>query len=296
MMLLSARDHKRLMGVQCRIEAVAPDAPLLVERCFEMVADLEFLWSRFLPASDISRVNRSHGIPTRVDQRTVSLIAAMKAAFAATRGSFNPTRLPDQIAAGDARSLVSDHQTVLPPQARPWHSLDDVDVRADGTVVVPDSMTLDAGGIGKGLAADLVSEFALANGADAVCVNLGGDIRVANAPGSMHDFAVDVLSPFDADRTLCTVSLRNGAIATSTLNARRRGPSGIDNHIQGSHGLFAGASVIASTAVWAEVWAKHVLVSPVGLDDVQALGLAAHAVDHHSAVRSTPTWQDFTPC
>jgi len=47
------------------------------------------------------------------------------------------------------------------------------------TVRLPAGTGFDAGGIGKGLAADLVTTEAIAAGADGICVNLGGDLRVA---------------------------------------------------------------------------------------------------------------------
>lgn len=284
------------MGVQCRIEVVSPDAPLLLDRCHALVAELESLWSRFLPHSDITRMNNALGHPVRVDPRTVTLLAAMKSAFAATDGSFNPTRLPDQIASGDAQSLVSHHVTRVAEHARSWTSLDDLVVGADGIVTMPATMTIDAGGIGKGFAADLVAEFAIDNGAVAVCVNLGGDIRVANAGAHDHDFAIDVLSPLDASITVATVSLRNGAIATSAVNARRRASTGVDNHIQGSRTDLTAASVVASTALWAEVWAKHALVSHRGTDDIDSLGLAALTVDRAGNVATTPDWGRFAAC
>ena len=284
------------MGVQCRIEVIAPDAPLLLDRCHEMVGDLEGLWSRFLPGSDVSRMNNAGGSATHVDERTVALLAAMKAAFVATRGSFNPTRLPEQVASGDSRSLVSHHVTRLPHGAHAWTSLDLLDIRPDGTVTMPPTMTIDAGGIAKGHAADLVAEFAVANGAAAVCVNLGGDIRVANATQHTHDFAIDVMSPLDASQVVDTVSLRNGAVATSAVNARRRAARGVDNHIQGARSGLVGATVIASTAMWAEVWAKHALVSPEGCDDIHDIGLAALTIDDAGSTAVTPNWNGFTQC
>ena len=184
----------------------------------------------------------------------------------------------------------------LPDDARVWESLDDLVVSADNTVTMPDTMTLDAGGIAKGFAADLIAEFAVANGAVAACVNLGGDIRVINSESHCHDFAIDVVSPIDLSQTLSTVSLRNGAIATSAVNARQRVTRGVAHHIQGAHTDVVAASVIASTATWAEVWTKHAIVCFHGLDDINSMGLAALSVDCNATTTTTPTWKDFTEC
>ena len=53
------------------------------------------------------------------------------------------------------------------------------DIEIDGREVrLPAGTGFDSGGIGKGLAADLVAVEVMAAGADGVCVNLGGDLRV----------------------------------------------------------------------------------------------------------------------
>ncbi len=51
-----------------------------------------------------------------------------------------------------------------------------------GAVTLPSGVELDLGGIGKGLAADLVVDELLAAGAAGACVNVGGDLRARRAP------------------------------------------------------------------------------------------------------------------
>lgn len=86
------------MGVHCRIDVVAPDAPIILQSCVDLLVELENLWSRFIPASDISRLNVAQGHPVLIDKRTTALIAAMQQAVTETAGTFNPTQLPDQVA------------------------------------------------------------------------------------------------------------------------------------------------------------------------------------------------------
>lgn len=295
MIVLSARDQHTVMGVTCRVEVDAINAPQLVDDAFLQLRELEALWSRFVPTSDISRLNNANGMTAHVDHRTMSLVETMKMAMAHTRGAFNPTLLPEQIALGDSRSLTSNNVTTLPANATTFLSMDDVRVEPNGTVQLPLGMTLDAGGIGKGFAADLVATTLLSRGAQSVCVNVGGDIRVSSQPNHPRSWGVDVLSPID-DSVLSVVSLREGAIATSARSARVRHDHGVDNHIQGAHHTVAGVSVLASTGAWAEAWTKFLMATPDGLPELESHGLAGLIVFTDGSTNATSTWKDFTEC
>jgi thiamine biosynthesis lipoprotein len=295
MIILSARDQHTVMGVTCRVEVDAINALQLVDDAFSQLRELEALWSRFVPTSDISRLNNANGMMTHVDHRTMSLVETMKMAMTHTHGAFNPTRLPEQIALGDSRSLTSNSVTTLPSNATAFLSMDDVCIEPNGTVQLPLGMTLDAGGIGKGFAADLVAVTLLSRGAQSVCVNVGGDIRVSSQPNHPRSWGVDVLSPID-DLILSVVSLREGAIATSARSARLRDDHGVDNHIQGAHNTVAGVSVLASTGAWAETWTKFLMATPDGLPELESYGLAGFIVFTNGSTNATSNWKNFTEC
>jgi len=259
-----------------------------------MIADLENLWSRFIPSSDICRINRADGTPVWVDARTVSLIGHMIAAHYATRGAFNPTLLPQLIQHGDSRSLIDDKPSSVPVLAHAFDDLAGIVIREDNTVTLPQHMTLDAGGIGKGFAADLVAEHLISQGAESVCVNLGGDIRVARIANTTHAWPIHIMSPANPDTALCTISLAEGAVATSHITARRRNDRGIDCHIASStceSPSYIAASVIASTAAWAEAWTKSALMSDNNLSE--SLGLSVLRVDASGVVTQSKTWKEF---
>lgn len=296
--MLTLSSHRELvaMGVQCRFEVASPDAPMLLDSCVDLLCELERLWSRFQPTSDISRLNHASGRPTRVNERTVQLIAMMKQAHRDTNGSFNPTRLPEQILAGDSTSLATPGSTVLPTDCHPFDSLEDIVFHDVNTVSLPSGMALDAGGIGKGFAADIVSEFARARGARAITVNLGGDIRVSQDPEANLDVAIDVQYASDENNVVSTISLHEGAIATSTRNARLRSNGGISNHIMGTATDALGASVIASSCAWADVWTKHLILNPSGLDDISQRGLAGLVMFEDGRIVTTASWKDFESC
>src|SRR5687767_12493408 len=86
---------ERVMG--CRagltVTATAGDADGLVAAAAGRLRQLERCWSRFLPDSDLSRLNRACGRPVTVDPSTITLITAMAAGARDTHGAFDPTLL-----------------------------------------------------------------------------------------------------------------------------------------------------------------------------------------------------------
>lgn len=291
---LGTRQHRILMGVRCEVSVVGGNAQALAEEGLRMVADLEQLWSRFIPSSDICRLNRADGEPVWVDPRTVSLIGQMVAAHTATQGAYNPTLLPTLIRRGDSQSLIDNKTSSVSPLAHSFTDMSGIIIRTDNTVTIPKHMTLDAGGMGKGFAADLIADHLISRGAESVCVNLGGDIRVVRTPDTTHAWPIHIMSPSDAAQSVCTISLAQGAVATSHISARHRDGQGIACHIASPDGSlipYVAASVIASTAAWAEAWTKFALQSNDIL--IETLGLAVLRIDESGVVTQSDTWQEF---
>lgn len=122
---------------------------------------------------------------------------------------------------------------------------------------------LDAGGIGKGLAADVICRFALAEGAWGVMAEIGGDVVVAGSAPDGIAWRIGVEDPFDLDAHLAVVRLSAGAIATSSVR-KRRWPtaSGERHHLldpatgQAADTAAQTVTVIASSGARAEALTK----------------------------------------
>jgi len=283
------------MGTTATITVLAEHPESHVEFGVEMLNDLHNLWSRFLSTSDISRINTADGEPTFVSPRTIHLIRCMRAAHVATQGFYNPTLLPIQHQLGDNKSLHSSDICQISPTARPYDTLDAIDIIDTQHVRIPTDMSLDAGGIGKGLAADLVVNQILLDGALSVSVNIGGDIRVGCSSDYDHDWIIDVL---DYNKTVVSsVSLRNGAIATSSSNARSGAPSHISSHVlhlfDTDIARMKSASVISSEAMWAEAWTKYVLLAPQPFGDLEETGQSAMIAVEGEGSRHSQHWKEF---
>ena len=244
------------------------------------IEDLEDKWSRFRPASEISRINGARDAAVPVSGDTRLLVHRGIAAWWATGGAFDPSVHDSVVRWGYDRDLAGARGPATPTPV-PAPGLDRVRVDdAAGTVRLAGA-AFDPGGIGKGLAADLVATELVDAGADAALVGVGGDLRIAGDlphPG----WTVGVEDPLAPDRDLCSIALRGGGLATSST---RRGWPAAGRRV---HHLFdpltgaparpslAGVSVLAGEAWWAEALTKAVLVGgldPAHLGEHDASGL-----------------------
>jgi thiamine biosynthesis lipoprotein len=290
------------MGTDVHVVLVG-GGDVALDRARARIDQLEARWSRFVETSEVSRLNAHAGAPTVCSPDTVLLVQRALDAWRATDGRFDPTVLGAVRRAGYDASFDE-----LPParvavggDARTTGAADVVVDAATNMVMLPLGVGFDPGGIGKGLAADLVCEGAIASGARGACVNIGGDLRVIGEAPDGGSWAVDVLDPFDGSPR-ARVALAAGAIATSS---RARRTWSVGDEVR--HHLVDPATqrpvmndVVAVTVVaregWrAEVLAKAAFVAGVadGLAFVDGCGAAGAAFDTDGQTHESRDWHRF---
>ena len=307
------------MGTDAHLVVHGPDD--LADLARAELERLESLWSRFRADSEISDLNRSTGRWVPVSPETVTLVERARDGWLATEGAFDPTVLGDVVRAGYDRSfelLTDAGDPPLPTSRRHPVAVGADRVRGAGGIEVdasrcavrlPAGVGFDPGGIGKGLAADLVAERIDAEGAAGVLVNLGGDLRaIGHGPGG-DDWTVAV-DPAATGVALTTLAVRRGAVATSTTLRRRwRSPGDDDGNGGEAHHLIdpvtgqptdgdvVAATVVAARGWQAEVLAKAAIVAgPVrGLDLISRSGADALLVDRFGGLHPTAGFARFTP-
>ena len=222
---------------------------------------LEGLLSRFLPDSELSRLNREGAIvagPELVEVVTLAL-----AGRESTGGRFDPTVHDAVVAAGYDRSfdlMDRDGPGEAPPGPLACGGRLSVD-RAAREIRLEPGARLDLGGIAKGYSADRVSDLLRAAGP--CLVNVGGDLAVRGVPRD-GTWAVGVET---SDGTM-SLSLESGAMATSGRDRRRWTRGGADLHhvidprtARPAATDLLRATVVSSSAAWAEVLATAFLVA-----------------------------------
>jgi thiamine biosynthesis lipoprotein len=273
------------------------DGDEIVQSAIDRLGDLEQRWSRFLPSSEISELNATAGTLRRVSPDTFRLIEALVQAWHATDGAFDPTLLGAivHLGYGVSRDRV-DHRTSLAPatelRGRPARIL----VRAaDLAVMLPPGTTLDAGGLGKGLAADLVADELIARGARGALVEIGGDLRVRGCAPSGPAWPISIVDTGDV------VELADGGVATSTSRLRTWTTRGAEHHhlvdpstLRSTNNEVAACTVIAGTGAWAEAFTKIAFARGVtrALAHYESSGLAA-AITTSDGVVTTSAWKEF---
>jgi len=266
------------MGTVCEVTVVdGPESLLHVAQA--RVADLERRWSRFRADSEISRLNGRAGAPTALSPETYLLVDRAVTGWHWTSGLYDPTVLRALEAAGYDRSF---ERIVAAPAvaARPAPGCGAIELDpALRAVTVPEGVGFDPGGVGKGLAADLVVALLLAEGAAGACVNLGGDGRVGGSPPD-GGWRIGLGSPYDDGAVLSVLTLQSEGIATSSLLVRRwAAGSGVVHHLLDPRtGLPVDGDVDAVTVVAHEAWMAEVLSKAVFVAGVDACeGLLARS-------------------
>jgi thiamine biosynthesis lipoprotein len=305
------------MGSEVELVVTAPGRAVgrLLDRAVARVAQLEQRWSRFIPDSEISRLGRADGRPLAVSDDTLLAVRRVLQAHDETGGRFDPTvaEVMEQLGYDRTFAAVVERPTARSPRSTyaagwgveatvvPGCAGMTVDDDA-GTVTVPSGVRLDLGAIGKGLAADVVAVELRDAGADGVCLNVGGDLRVIGTPPEGDAWTVSVECPFEPADEVARVALRDGGVATSSPRAKRWQHDGaVVTHIVDpatGRPLRAGAAsvtVLAGEAWWAEVVATACIVAgpDAALATAEALGADAIVVPRHGALVSTPGMADF---
>ncbi|MBJ7355033.1 MAG: FAD:protein FMN transferase [Thermoleophilaceae bacterium] len=282
------------MGTQVnlRIEGAPPaQTRRLLRTGKQFIANFDATLSRFKPESELSRINASAAEKIETSPLMSRFVEAANWAAEASDGLVDPTLTPALVRAGYAESRVGAtpadlalaleeapaRRAASPNPERPWRAIE-LD-SASRVLQRPAGLTLDSGGTGKGLAADLlVRKWSLTLGLRAsYFVDCGGDI--AFGPSGNRSGVVNVEDPF-RDRLL-PLATSGGAVATTSIRNRIwRVDGGAPSHhlIDPASGTPAWTGVTAVTALApsaliAETFAKVAFLrGPDGARDVLASG------------------------
>jgi thiamine biosynthesis lipoprotein len=304
------------MGTDAHVIVVGGPARL-ADVARSRMDELDARWSRFRPGSEISRLNASAGAPIEVSSETLLLVERALEGWDLSGGAFDATVLGAVIEAGYDRSF--EELAVLPAEfggtldrGRPrapvattvpvFAGYDSPPVEIHGrTVRLRDGVGLDSGGIGKGLAADLVIAELLARGAEGACVNLGGDLRVAGVSPEDDGWTIGVDHPWSPG-PVALVGVACGGVATSTTLRRRWlvGDEWRHHLIDPRSGLPSDSDLNHVTVIAGEGWVAEVLAKAVLLNGSEfafnilgGTGADALAVDQHGRITATEGFADY---
>lgn len=266
-----------------------------------LTRELERLWTRFSDDSDIQRLNWAEGAPTTVSPYTVTLVLEMLAAHKLTAGEYDPTILPRLMAEGYAQSRTNSTRSTRLPASATWPVELSTATISGTTITLPRGATLDPGGVGKGLAADIVATTALTLGALGVLVEIGGDVRILGTSPDAKLWRVGIEDPFNPQRHCSVINLVDGAVATSSVLKRtwERDAKTVHHLIDPSTGRpiesdVVSVSVIAVSASIAEVVAKSGFTRADFMTWAPTLGTAALLVLRDGRIVESANWKGYS--
>ena len=239
---------------------------LFIDQC-------EQRFSRFLPASELSELNRSAGEWLQISEDLMDLLQISMKYYQETEGLFDPSILPDLQRAGYDRSFDEIHTrgtvAVFPAsnrKSRPAFSDLQLD-RANRRARLPRGMQVDLGGVAKGW---IVKKAALLlhRHAEVCAVSAGGDMLFIGQPLDGALWTVYLEDPRNTAEMLAQLRSRAGAVATSSIMKRSwQYGDKVRHHLidprtgEPAKSDWLSVTVICPDVIAAEVYAKAILIA-----------------------------------
>jgi thiamine biosynthesis lipoprotein len=291
--------HFRAMGSDAHVIVVGAGAGGAA-RARDRIDALERRWSRFIETSEVSALNRAAGQWLDVSPDTQLLVSRAVEGWRLSGGSVDPTLLGAVIRAGYDRSFDDFDDMMVAGVSALTLGCPDIEI-AEGRIRLPAGTGFDPGGIGKGLAADLVAHDAIRTGASGVCINLGGDLRVRGISPDGGGWTIDIEHPHAVD-PIARIGVADGAVATSTTGRRRWTVDGEARHhlIDPGTGRPSATDLTLASVVAADAWAAEILAKAVLLrgsahpfDILGGTGAEALVVDRAGRVETTDGFRAY---
>lgn len=214
-----ARVSRSVRAMSCDVTMVAfgERAATRLARAEHWLASYEQRFSRFLPTSELSRLNAAGGRPFAASPALFRLVSFALDLARRSDGIFDPTILRSLEAAGYDRSfelVPDDVRAGATPPAASWKSVD-LDARRR-TITLPPGSGIDLGGIGKGWAVDRIAAIL----GSPCLVNAGGDVSARGVPAEGDPWLVGVADPLSPERDLAVIRAVDRGVATSSTRRR----------------------------------------------------------------------------
>ncbi len=278
-----------MMDTIVEIRAIGTNPEDAIAKAFAEIARVEQLFSRYLPSSDVSKINEQAGEWVTVSHETIKVIEQGITYGIATNGAFD-------ITIGSLVTLWGFGTSTqrVPSQAELDITIALVDFRAvevnhnSNQVRIPEGSMLDLGGIAKGYAVDQAAQVLRANRISKGLINAGGDIATIGTRPDGNPWRVGIQDARDTTAVLAVVPLTNSTVVTSGDYQRFFVEDNVNFHhiIDPKTGYPArgviSVTVVADTALVGDIFSTAIFV--LGNDQGQALveatsGLEAIIVD-----------------
>lgn len=247
------------------------DVDTLYNTLWQRIFSFEKQCSRFLPASEVSFLNRRAGTKHTITPSFRQVLIATKLVAEQSEGLFNPFILPALQAAGYVHSLMRGHENdptddyshrSVPP-------IQELEI-GDTWARIPYNSALDLGGCGKGYIADQLVAL-LPNGVTGYWLSMGGDMVVGGCDENHTPWRIGVQDARSPENDCASITIPIGsrcAVATSSIMQRRGVKQGTAwHHILDPRTLTSAKTSLLSvttcctTAIEADVFASCAIIA-----------------------------------
>lgn len=205
------------MGCPCELRFDADSNQAFsraVEPCLREIRRFETKYSRYLPESVTSAINRAAGASAvPIDEETASILRYAAVCHEQSGGLFDVTSGVFRRVWHPGRKALPSRQELEACAAKTgW---DKVQLSEREVFLPLAGMELDFGGVVKEYAADAAAMVAGKAGIRHGLVNLGGDIRIVGPQADGRSWRIGIVHPRRPDAAIATLSLAEGAVTTS---------------------------------------------------------------------------------
>lgn len=207
-------------------EGITLDYREISREIIDMCRDYEWMLSRTLEESDLSRINRCAGDMVEVKRETWEAVRSglrfckeSEGLFDVTMGAvtrlwdFNREIVPEKHVIEEALTHVDWRKVILEKTSGEGGEHCFVKLEDPGAV-------LDLGGCAKGFIADRMCGRLKERGIAHAFVNLGGNVAVFGGKPDKTPWRIGIKDPFDTDRIRGISTLSEGSVVTSGLYER----------------------------------------------------------------------------
>jgi len=272
------------------------------------IDECEQRFSRFLPASEVTELNRSSGDWQQVSNDLMEMFQLSRKFYDETGGLFDPTILPDLKQAGYDRSMdeiraygATPRTSALNHISQPAFSEIAFDL-ADNLIRLPLGMEIDLNGIAKGWIVERAAQL-LHTYVETCAVSAGGDMYFIGRPSDGMDWDVYLEDPRDSEQMISQLHVGSGGVATSSVMKRTWRLGGkVRHHLidprtgEPAKTDWLSVTVIAPDIITADVYAKAILIGgEVELPNLLKAQpeLTFIAVDPNGKLSGSPNYKDY---
>ncbi len=217
--------EKQVLGTKVEIKLPIRHSPFF-PLCFSELERIEKAYSRFLPGSELTRLNGRLGIWQDASQELLALVEMAGEFKTKTDGNFDITlksRLDDL--GYDSQYSFERKKPGMDILGAFRRFLPAIKTdQANGKILL--NRQIEFGGLGKGYALDCVARLLEKNCVEHYYINAGGDIYARKGKsGAEKPWEILLEHPDDPERAIGKISLDGKSIAGSAPNRRKWGDS-----------------------------------------------------------------------